>query len=881
LAEDPALVKRIFNTAGANRQGVYDITLYPLGEPTRLLIDDLLPAIPGQGLVFMHHDNNDPEGADELWPMLLEKAYARLCGGYLALKSGQPSEAFSTLTGFPVMFYDEATWSGMSDDEMWTLLLTVSQQNQVCTVSTSGVDEKTEKGDTEGNGIVAGHAYSLLDAQQVGPNRIIQTRNPWGHFEWDGDWGDHSSLWTDAYKEQVGFEEKDDGMFWMNLADFRKTFDEFTVCHKYDSLRRPWNHFNSQELFEGTNLLPQHEFEINITTSSTESWLGLLQPYPRYHGFGPTDSINVGLVVLDQNGALVGEIALSHSSQIWIPIKLSIGVYRVIVYSAGVRRKYLDYSAHSRVGVSFMTSDPCATWTENPSSGSLDEIIAAFARDVTVNQTPGTLDTFTGLGCGDNSLIFKHEPKGCRAFTYAASLNADAAKAQTIMFELKPQPNSVYGSHTGSNIVNIVLFPGESKLLHFIGQTNLQGGGGSFSVTWRKGFANDEEVAAELNARVALAASEGKAATRAAATAEEYQTKLLSAHAGDAAKEAEQASGCLELSGHPVSSFNSHPFYHSKSQPEVNGHPHFENDNYHLYYAKDAWRFSGSVKPDSTASISYHDMANAASTVVPEGEANWTTWFDGKWQDFTVTITHVTEATLAARKAELQRLQEEQASGSLEVTGHFVDSLNDTYIRSESEPNVNEHPHFESKNYHLYFAKDAWRLSSAVKADSSACISFFDMDEAKFPTVPEGESKWTSWKDDAWQELPIVITHVTAEEVAERKLAIQREIEIQASATLVFANHPLSYIQGKAFTRSVADPEANGFAHYEDEDQRFHLFYGKNYWRISNNFTPDSGACMCQVAPTKSGLVPEKAIWSVYLDNAWQELEVEVNVVTE
>ena len=54
-------------------------------------------------------------------------------------------------------------------------------------------------------GMCPNHAYTLLDAATVTDStgkkhRIVQLRNPWGHFEWKGDWGDQSSCWTDEWK---------------------------------------------------------------------------------------------------------------------------------------------------------------------------------------------------------------------------------------------------------------------------------------------------------------------------------------------------------------------------------------------------------------------------------------------------------------------------------------------------------------------------------------------------------------------------------------------------------------------------------------------------------------------------------------------------------
>ena len=50
-------------------------------------------------------------------------------------------------------------------------------------------------------GLVPGHAYALLSAEEVTSSagkltKIVQLRNPWGDFEWNGDWSDESKCWT-------------------------------------------------------------------------------------------------------------------------------------------------------------------------------------------------------------------------------------------------------------------------------------------------------------------------------------------------------------------------------------------------------------------------------------------------------------------------------------------------------------------------------------------------------------------------------------------------------------------------------------------------------------------------------------------------------------
>lgn len=140
-------------------------------------------------LAFSKTDQN------ELWVILLEKAYAKAYGSYWEIVGGDPVHALRDLTGAP---YDRIeNFDNM--DEAWSQLKEANAKQFMLTCFTySGrtVEEKKEQG------IVSGHAYTILDVQNVidsrgNPRRIVQIRNPWGKFEWNGDFSDRSNLWTD------------------------------------------------------------------------------------------------------------------------------------------------------------------------------------------------------------------------------------------------------------------------------------------------------------------------------------------------------------------------------------------------------------------------------------------------------------------------------------------------------------------------------------------------------------------------------------------------------------------------------------------------------------------------------------------------------------
>lgn len=71
--------------------------------------------------------------------------------------------------------------------------------------------------DSEANastsGIVQGHAYAILDVQEVDDVQLIRLRNPWGRKEWTGDWSDNSDKWTRRMKAKLNWVSADDGAF--------------------------------------------------------------------------------------------------------------------------------------------------------------------------------------------------------------------------------------------------------------------------------------------------------------------------------------------------------------------------------------------------------------------------------------------------------------------------------------------------------------------------------------------------------------------------------------------------------------------------------------------------------------------------------------------
>ena len=235
LCKFPSLIMKLFKTKETNKDGFYEIILYIDGKPQIVIVDDYLPVNKRtKKPVYAQSKGN------ELWVMLLEKAWAKVNGGYANIISGLPSEALEFLTGLGSLAFD--TENADVDDineykyEIVKNVQIADSNNCLITCSTSA-DPQIEK-----VGLVEGHAYTLISFCQITTSQnktvyLFRIRNPWSQGEWSGDWSDKSPLWDSKTKSQVKFENKEDGIFFMSDTDFFKYFTHVEICYiLYDSI---------------------------------------------------------------------------------------------------------------------------------------------------------------------------------------------------------------------------------------------------------------------------------------------------------------------------------------------------------------------------------------------------------------------------------------------------------------------------------------------------------------------------------------------------------------------------------------------------------------------------------------------------------------------
>ena len=78
-------------------------------------------------------------------------------------------------------------------------------------------------------GLIGGHAYSILRVKECRGKRFIILRNPWGKCEWTGRWSDGSKEWTGEWLpvlKELDHEMGDDGEF---VMECKYTFQGWVI----------------------------------------------------------------------------------------------------------------------------------------------------------------------------------------------------------------------------------------------------------------------------------------------------------------------------------------------------------------------------------------------------------------------------------------------------------------------------------------------------------------------------------------------------------------------------------------------------------------------------------------------------------------------------
>ena len=217
ISEFPNIVSQLFRTKTFPQEGEpIEVCIRIEGKWTVVFLDDKF---------MVNKENNIPifstSPSKNIWGMILEKAWAKVCGGYENIICGNSNEIFEAFTPFRTI---EINIKKIEKEAFWNCINSYFEHNcmMTCTI-------KENISEFESMGIINDHSFTILGNKEEKIKndliRFIKLRNPIG---------DNDSFKSTINEELIenfgiqGFEEN--GIFLMEYEKFIKSFSLLNIC---------------------------------------------------------------------------------------------------------------------------------------------------------------------------------------------------------------------------------------------------------------------------------------------------------------------------------------------------------------------------------------------------------------------------------------------------------------------------------------------------------------------------------------------------------------------------------------------------------------------------------------------------------------------------
>ncbi|XP_026469343.1 calpain-7-like isoform X1 [Ctenocephalides felis] len=225
-----------------NPDGKYMVKLHVNGIPRKVIIDDRLPVGYGNRLLCSYSSNTE-----EFWVSLLEKAYMKVMGGYDFPGSNSNIDLHALTGWIPERVAIRPEEQDFNGELLFAKIMSGLARGKVLvTVATGELSEA----DQDRTGLVATHAYAVMDAVNVDGVNLLKLKNPWSHLRWRGNYSELDTIhWTQELQEQLNYDPNlaarhDNGIFWIDYT---------SLCNFFDVFYMNWN----PEIFQYTYCIHQ------------------------------------------------------------------------------------------------------------------------------------------------------------------------------------------------------------------------------------------------------------------------------------------------------------------------------------------------------------------------------------------------------------------------------------------------------------------------------------------------------------------------------------------------------------------------------------------------------------------------------------------------
>ena len=221
LAENPSNIRRLFDVKKSAKEGQYFVNLSLNGENYKIEVDDYIP--------YCEKTNKPAFSSskkNELWMMLVEKAWAKVCGNYENSITGMCWESFRALTGAPVEYvnhnYINALWEKISE----------AIENGY-TVSGLVEKENLSKPNISTDELFSSYAYCVLKVYEYegdeGKMRLINLRKA-ENQKWLDRFSNHSNNYKQELIKKCVIKPGDESSLLISMEDYLCYFNTTLIC---------------------------------------------------------------------------------------------------------------------------------------------------------------------------------------------------------------------------------------------------------------------------------------------------------------------------------------------------------------------------------------------------------------------------------------------------------------------------------------------------------------------------------------------------------------------------------------------------------------------------------------------------------------------------
>ncbi|KAL3272897.1 hypothetical protein HHI36_014357 [Cryptolaemus montrouzieri] len=260
-----------------NPFGKYMVKLHINGIARKVIIDDYFPTSKYGQLLCSYSSNKN-----EFWISILEKAYMKVMGGYDFPGSNSNVDLYALSGWIPERISIKS--EEFNKNALFTSLESrMAKGDVLVTVATGELSDNV----AERSGLVATHAYAVMDVRTVNGVRLLKLKNPWSHLRWRGNYSELDTVhWTAELQSLLRYDPSsaaqfDNGVFWIDYDSLCAFFDVFYMnwnpeLFKYTyCIHSSWNAGlgPAKDLYTVSS---NPQFSLDVSTSSTSAAVWIL-----------------------------------------------------------------------------------------------------------------------------------------------------------------------------------------------------------------------------------------------------------------------------------------------------------------------------------------------------------------------------------------------------------------------------------------------------------------------------------------------------------------------------------------------------------------------------------------------------------------------------